>query len=240
MKTLQKSAEPGPKARIVLYKYLFMTVGLALLGLGISLVVEAELGLASWSVLHKAIEDLSPLTFGQASQAVGGLVIIAGWLLGRSPRLATFLNILFVGWFIDLFRIYIVSTPASLLFRVVFLFGGIGLLGLGVGMYLSAGVGAGPRDNLMLALAGLSSWELGRLRSTMELSVMALGWMLGGPVGVGTIVGSVLMGPAMKQGLRLFGRLETHPRLSSIVEVPQESRTSHPPSSSSVQVTADN
>jgi len=206
-------------------KYLFMTIGIAVLAVGIVLTIEARLGLASWSVLHKAIEELTPLTFGQVTQGVGLILIAVGWALGVLPKLGTFLNIILVGWFIDFLQAYVIATPDSLVFRAAFLVGGVAIMGFGVGMYLSANVGAGPRDTLMLALAKRLPWSIGRLRSTMELSVMALGWILGGPVGIGTVVGSVLMGPAVQASLYTFRHLEGYPLLGNIIDVPVGRRT---------------
>jgi len=212
------------KTLIILFKYVFMVIGMAVLGLGLALTVQAELGLASWSVLHKALENITFLTFGQASQLVGVVVITVSWFLGKPPQFGTFLNILLVGWFTDLFRIYIISSPDRLFTQAIFLLSGIVLTGLGVGMYLSADVGAGPRDSLMLALNNLCSWNLGKLRTTMEVTAMLVGWFLGGPIGVGTVVGSLLLGPSVQYSLRLFMALENIGNLSKFIHVPIKSK----------------
>lgn len=203
-----------------LLKYGYMIFGLAVLALGVTLTIEARLGLASWGVLHQALENLTPLTFGQATQLVGLCVIVVGWSLGVGPRLATFLNMALVGWFIDLFRVQLGPGPESLVLRGIYLVSGVAVMGLGIAMYLSADLGAGPRDTLMIALVRRTGWPVSTLRSTLELGVMVLGWLLGGPVGVGTVVGLVLLGPAVQVGLRVFARLEEYPGLGLIIHVP--------------------
>jgi uncharacterized membrane protein YczE len=88
---------------------------------------------------------------------------------------------------------------------------GIGLLGLSSGMYLGARLGAGPRDALMTALAARSGWSISRTRTAIELSVLALGWMMGGTLGVGTVLFAVAVGPSVQWGMRLFGLVPRSP-----------------------------
>ena len=102
----------------------------------------------------------------------------------------------------------------------MFLLTGVALTGLGIGMYLSANVGAGPRDSLMLALKKRSSWPIGKLRTSMEVTAMIVGWILGGPIGLGTVVASLLLGPVIQRSLGLFEILEGYGSFSKLIQVP--------------------
>ncbi|WP_261664367.1 YczE/YyaS/YitT family protein [Deinococcus sp. Marseille-Q6407] len=189
--------------------------GLVLYGLSLRLMIDAGVGVAPWDVLHTGLAGRFPVTVGQASILIG-LVIVAcsRLLLGQPIGLGTVLNTLLVGLFVALFAG--LPAPAGLELRWAELLAGTLLLGLATGTYVAAGLGAGPRDGLVLGLSRLTGLSVARLRTGLELAVLALGWALGGQIGLGTAAFALLSGPAMGWGLGLYGlsRGESRPPVS--------------------------
>lgn len=184
-----------------------LNLGLAVLGLGIALMLEAGIGLGPWTVFHQGIHLVTGMSFGRAMQAVGLAVLLLSVLLTRTrPGLGTALNMLLVGPWVDLFRA-LPSFPqasGSALGTVEFVVG-LTLQGLGTGLYITARFGAGPRDGLVLGLASLLRISVRLTRTGLELLVLASGWLMGGSVGLGTVLFAVGIGPLMQFFLRLFG-----------------------------------
>lgn len=182
--------------------------GLFLFALGVVLTVRSGLGLGPWDVLHQGISRHTPLTFGQASQVVGVAVIGIGLLLRVRPGLGAVLNMLLIGFFVD--RILAVhAIPAAAPYgpaaRLVMDASGVLLVGLGSGLYIRASLGAGPRDGLMLGLHRVTGVRVALARAALELTVVVVGFLLGGTVGVGTLVFALGVGPAVECGFRVFG-----------------------------------
>jgi uncharacterized membrane protein YczE len=181
-------------------------LGLSLCAVAVWLTVQVDLGLAPWDVLHSGLSSLVGMPFGGVIVAVGILVLAGSALLGVRPGLGTLVNVLSMGVAVDrlLATSWLDALPtAPLPVRVLVLVGAIALLGLGAALYIGAGFGAGPRDSLMVGLArrGL---PIGWSRSAIEVSVLAGGWLLHGPVGIGTAVIAVATGPAVQVAFRLF------------------------------------
>jgi uncharacterized membrane protein YczE len=183
-------------------------LGLFLMALGVTLTLRSGLGLGPWDVLHQGISRHTPLTFGQASQLVGALIILVGLLLGVRPGVGTVLNMVMVGFFVD--RILGIGAipdarqgglPVQVLMDMV----GVVIVGLGSGLYLRANLGAGPRDGLMLGLRRVTGCRVGVVRVCLELSGLALGFLLGGSVGFGAIIYALGSGPSVELGFRVFG-----------------------------------
>jgi uncharacterized membrane protein YczE len=181
-------------------------IGLALVAAGVWLSLQAGLGLASWDVLHAGLAGRTGLSFGTVVMLVGVLVLAASWLMGVRPGIGTLVNVVAVGLALD----RLVATPwldglpdAAVAVRVLVLLAAVVLLGLGAALYIGAGFGAGPRDSLMVAChdRGMS---IGAARCLIELSVVAVGWLLGGPVGLGTLVVAFTSGPAVQLSFRLL------------------------------------
>jgi uncharacterized membrane protein YczE len=177
-------------------------------GVAISLMLRANLGLDPWSVLHEGLSDLTGLSFGRVTQLVGLLLIAFNFAaLHLRPGLGTALNMLLVGPWINFFEaqpwLPTAAAGAWGAGLAIFITGTV-LCGLAIGLYLSARFGAGPRDDLVLG----SALRLGRsvrlTRSGLELSVLAGGFLLGGAVGLGTVIFAVLIGPTMQFFLWVF------------------------------------
>jgi uncharacterized membrane protein YczE len=183
-------------------------LGLFLMALGVALTLRAGLGLGPWDVLHQGISRHTPLTFGQASEVSGASVILVGLLLRVRPGLGTVLNMLLVGFFVD--RILATglipdARPGGLPVQALMDVMGVLLVGLGSGLYIRAKLGAGPRDGLMLGLQRVTGRRVAVVRGCLELSGAAMGFLLGGTVGVGTLVYALGIGPAVELGFRVFG-----------------------------------
>ncbi|KHF41982.1 membrane protein [Halalkalibacter okhensis] len=162
--------------------------GLMVMGLGIALMVHAELGGAPWDVLHIGLTNHFGLTVGTWSILMGFVVLSLTALIMKSwPQIGAFLNMLFLGLFIDLF-LWLIPVPTHILFQYAMMITGILIIGYGIGIYIAPGCGAGPRDSLMLALQIKTGWKVQHVRVLMEVVVLTIGWLLGGTVFIGTLI----------------------------------------------------
>ena len=192
---------------------IWLVTGLWLFASGLALMVRADLGLSAWDVFHDAISRLTPMTFGQVVVAVSIVVLVASLALGIRPGIGTAANAVLVGVFTDavLQLSVLQGLPSAPLFaRVVAMVAGICSIALGTALYIAAGLGAGPRDALMLGLARRSARSVGAARSLIEIGVLVAGAALGGSVGIGTIAFVILIGPAINVSFRVFGMEPRH------------------------------
>ena len=174
-------------------------LGMAGLGLGIALTVRAELGLGPWDVLHQGIAERTGLGIGVAGILAGAVVLVVALPLGARVGIATFINVVLVGLVVD-GTLALLPEVDRLAFRWALLLGGVACGGLGTALYLVPGLGAGPRDGLMTALAARGP-SVRLVRTGIELTALALGILLGGSVGAGTVVWALAVGPVVQQGL---------------------------------------
>lgn len=182
--------------------------GLAVFALGVVLTLQSGLGLGPWDILHQGLSRRLPVTFGQASEGVGALVILIGLALRVRPGLATLLNVVLIGFFVDrILDVRLVPSAVSggPVAQVCLDIVGVAVVGLGSGLYLRGGLGAGPRDGLMLGLHALLGWRIAVTRVAIELSVGAVGVVLGGTLGIGALIFAVGIGPAVEISLHLCG-----------------------------------
>ncbi len=179
-----------------------LIIAFATLGAGVALTVRADLGLSPWDVLHQGVSERVGLPIGFAGILVGGAVLLLWIPLGTRPGLATILNFILIGTFVDLTLLVLPEDPSTAL-RWVELAVGVFLFGPGVAAYLACGLGAGPRDGVMTAIVdrGLS---LRVVRTLMEVSVLIAGYLLGGTVGIGTLAFAFGIGPAVELGFGLL------------------------------------
>lgn len=170
-----------------------MLLGLLVLGTGVALTIEARLGVSPYDVLHQGLAEVTGLSFGVVV-VLFGLVILVLWIpLGQRFGIGTLINTLTVGFIVDLW-LQLVDRPEDLALRWGMLLVGVVITALGIGLYIGAGLGPGPRDGLMTGLAakGLPLWAV---RTGLELLALVAGWALGGDVGVGTVLFAFAIGP---------------------------------------------
>ncbi len=178
--------------------------GLLLYGLSSSLLVLATLGLDPWDVFHQGLARQTGLEIGTWSILVG-LVVLLLWIpLRQMPGLGTISNVVAIGGVMDIV-LWLVPTPHDLAVRIVCLVAGVFLNGVATGAYIGAGFGPGPRDGLMTGLASRGH-SIRVVRTSIEVTVLVVGWLLGGTVGVGTVVYALSIGPLAHVFIPLFTR----------------------------------
>jgi uncharacterized protein len=193
----------------VLTRSVSLVFGLFLFALGIVFLLESGLGLSPWDVLAQGISDKTPLSFGTANIAIAVVVLVIAWALGARIGPGTVANAILIGLFVDwLVAIDAIDalSDASLGVRIALMTAGILIIGIGTGFYVGAGMGAGPRDSLMLVTSRLSRVRIGVTRATIEVVVTIAGFALGGTVGIGTIAFAFGIGPAVELSFWLLER----------------------------------
>ncbi|HEX2190440.1 MAG TPA: hypothetical protein VHG51_16140 [Longimicrobiaceae bacterium] len=177
--------------------------GLFLYALAVALMVEGGLGLGPWDAFHLGLARAAGASVGAANVAVGVAVVAGTWRLGVRPGPGTLANMVLIGVFIDL--LLPVLPPADGRTAWLYHAAGIVLTGLATGLYIAPGLGKGPRDGLMLGVSAATGIPAGRVRTGIEAAVLALGWAMGGTIGVGTVLFALAIGPVTQWGLRAFG-----------------------------------
>jgi uncharacterized membrane protein YczE len=181
-------------------------LGLVLYGVSAAMQVQAGLGLDPWDVLHQGLAFRLSRQIGTISIAVGALVLLLWIPLRQRPGLGTVSNVLVVGLAMNA-SLAVLPVQHGDAARVAVLAGAVLLCGVATGMYISAGFGPGPRDGLMTGIARRTGISIRLSRTIVELTVLLTGWLLGGTVGVGTVLFAVAIGPLAQLFLRLFARL---------------------------------
>ena len=179
-------------------RWSFFIFGLIVFGLGIALTVEGKIiGIGPWDVFHYGLFLRMGLSIGTWSIIMGFLLLtVSSVATKKLPKIGAFLNMLLIGLFTDFF-IWLLPSINSVIGAVIFFTIGAVLMGVATGIYMSAGLGSGPRDGIMLLIIGKTGWSIQRVRSGMEVLVLILGWALGGPVGIGTVIIAFLLGPVV-------------------------------------------
>jgi uncharacterized membrane protein YczE len=180
-------------------------LGLVLYGVSAAMQVQAGLGLDPWDVLHQGLARKLGHEIGTVSIAVGALVLLLWIPLRQRPGLGTVSNVLVVGLAMNA-TLAVLPVQSGDVARVALLAGAVLLCGVATGMYISAGFGPGPRDGLMTGIARRTGRSIRLSRTVVELTVLLTGWLLGGTVGVGTVLFAVAIGPLAQLFLRLFAR----------------------------------
>jgi uncharacterized protein len=185
------------KKALSLLRIVIFFFGLLIMALGIVLLLKANLGATPWDVLHVGLYYQLGLTIGTWSILVGFIILgVAAIIAKKTPQIGAFLNMVLVGLFIDMYLLLpFLQTPSGFIGKVMMFIIGIIVMCYGMGFYISANLGAGPRDSLMIALTSRTGWKVRNIRGTMEIFVLFLGWLLGGPVSWGTLVISLIIGP---------------------------------------------
>ncbi|MDN7241862.1 YitT family protein [Planococcus sp. N028] len=191
--------------RSLYYRWLFFISGLIVMALGFTLTIKGnKLGIGPWDVLHVGLFLNFGLTIGTWAIIAGFVIIVVTALLTRRiPQIGTFLNMLLVGVFIDIFN-FLIPDIETLLGQIIIFTLGIILSGIGIGFYVAPKIGAGPRDSLMLFFVEKTGLSISIVRASLEVSVALVGWMLGGPVGIGTIAVALITGRIVQFSLPWF------------------------------------
>jgi uncharacterized membrane protein YczE len=184
-----------------------LILGLVLFGVGIALMVEARLGLGPWEALNQGIARHTGLEIGTVSVLLGIPILALWWPLGERPGIGTLLNVLLIGASTNLGIALLPAPPEeATVARLAMMAGGVLVIALASGIYLSTDLGAGPRDGLMTGTAKRFGWSIRRARTAIELTVLVIGWVLGGTVGLGTVVFALGIGPLLQVALGIFDR----------------------------------
>jgi uncharacterized membrane protein YczE len=176
--------------------------GLVLFGVSVAFFVQARLGLDPWDVFHQGLADRTNIRIGTVAIAVGVAVLLLWIPLRQRPGLGTVSNVILVGLTLDL-ALVVLPEAGPMAVRVAFLLIAIGMNAVATGLYIGAGLGPGPRDGLMTGLAR-RGYSIRVVRTTIELAVLAIGWLLGGTVGVGTALFALSIGPLVHVTIPLF------------------------------------
>ncbi|MEW5683426.1 MAG: hypothetical protein AB1942_00765 [Pseudomonadota bacterium] len=195
-----------------------LLAGLYLYGAAMALLLRATLGLDPWDVFHQGVAERIGLSFGMVVNLVGAVVLLLWIPLRQKPGIGTIANILVIGTAVDL-TLPLLPVVDDLGVRAGLLIAGIGLNGIAGAMYIGAGLGPGPRDGLMTGLARRTGGSLRLVRTGIELSVLGLGWLLGGTVGVGTVIYALAIGPLVQAFLPLFQITPLNPQTQDSVAV---------------------
>ena len=174
-----------------------LMIGLTLYGVSMAMLIRSTLGLDPWDVFHAGIATHVPLTFGQVTIVVGALVLLLWVPLRQWPGLGTVANVVVIGVAADV-GLALIAPPQDLWARALMLVGGIVLNGIAGGLYIGSQLGPGPRDGLMTGFARHTGLSIRLVRTTIEVVVLSAGWLLGGPVGLGTVLYAVTIGPLVQ------------------------------------------
>ena len=184
----------------------FLCFGLALFGLGEGLLIVSAVGASPWSVLAQGIYLNVGFSVGLITVLISVVVLILWIPLNQKPGIGTILNALIIGLMIDV-CINFVPTPENFISQLFLAIIAVLTVGLGGGIYLVANLGAGPRDGLMIGLQKKTNYPIAVVRAFLEISVMSIGWYLGGTVGVGTLLFAFGIGPCVALSLFILGKL---------------------------------
>ena len=184
--------------------FFVIQIGFALFGLSIAIMIRSNLGTSPWAVLEVAFSGLTGITPGRMSIIVGFVVLLGALALREKIGWGTLGNILFIGLWEDLALGMLPSIDNNLVLQIGMLLSAIFLMGIATAIYIGVDAGAGPRDSLMLALHRTTSLSIRLGRAIIEIIVVVVGWLLGGPLGIGTLVFALLIGPAVQWAFRLF------------------------------------
>lgn len=189
-------------------QWIFFISGLAILACGVSLTIKGQMyGVGSWDVLHVGLFYNFGLTIGTWSILLGLLIIIiSSIVLKELPRIGTIMNMLLTGTFIDIFNAIIpdVHTAGG---QLICFIAGIIILGIGDAIYITANLGAGPRDSLMLIAVEKMNISITKARTVMEVVVAVAGWLIGGPIGLGTVIMAFALGPVIQYAMKYSQKL---------------------------------
>jgi uncharacterized membrane protein YczE len=181
-----------------------LLLGLYLFGLGLAMMIHTGLGVPPWDVLSQGVQVQTGWSFGFSAIVISAIVLLLWIPIKQQPGIGTVINAIMIGPFADLNEPLMPELDgwlANLLWMVL----GLLAVALGAGLYISANLGAGPRDGLMVGLTRVSGWPFWIIRTIGESLVLLTGWLLGGTVGIGTALFAVAIGYLMQMSMKMFG-----------------------------------
>ena len=196
--------------------FFVIQIGFLLYGLALALVIRANLGTTTWLVFEIALADIFRITLGRMTVFVGFAVLILALVLREKVGWGTLGNILRIGPWLDLCLWLIPSVTGNLFLQIVFFFAGILVQGIATAVYIGVDAGAGPRDSMMLAIHRVTGVSIRLARGVLEVIVVLIGWVLGGPLGFGTVVFALLIGPSVQWAFKLFNVKPHQPEVEVI------------------------
>lgn len=171
-----------------------LLVGLFLYGIAIAMMIKAALGIAPWDVLSQGIVLHTGLNYALVTNVIGALVLLLWIPIRQKPGIGTVANVLLIGPSIQV-GVWLLPDVTDLVPRILLLVGGLAVLAIATGLYIGARFGPGPRDGLMTGIHRRTGLPIWAVRTAIEVTVLAIGWLLGGNVGLGTLAFALLIGP---------------------------------------------
>lgn len=171
-----------------------LLIGLFLYGIAIALMVRAGIGVSPWDVLTQGVSKQTGLPFGLVTNLIGVAVLLLWIPIRQRPGVGTVLNVLLIGPSAQL-GLWLIPQQTSPVIQGLVYTGGLVLLAIATGLYIGARLGPGPRDGLMTGLHKRTGWKIWIVRTAIEVTVLTIGWLLGGQVGIGTVAFALLIGP---------------------------------------------
>jgi len=188
---------------MIIRRFIQLQLGLLLYGASLALMLRADLGMNPWGVFQQGLSDMTGISVGMVTNIVGALILLVWIPLRQKPGIGTICNVLVLGTAADLFLL-VLPPVTGLPLRIGLLIAAILLNGVATGAYIGAGLGPGPRDGLTTGGVRVTGWEVRWVRTAIEVTVLALGWVLGGTVGVGTVLYAVTTGPLLQVFMPMF------------------------------------
>ena len=201
--------------------FLRIQIGFLLFGLAITLMIRGNLGTSAWAVLEVALAPKLNISIGTMTVTMGFFVLIGALLMREKLGWGTLANILSIGPWEDLWLSIIPSVENNLLLQTGMLLLAIFLMGLASAIYIGVDAGAGPRDSMMLAIKRTTGLSIRVARAIIEVTVVTIGWLLGGPAGIGTLAFAILVGPSVQFGFKLFN-VQPHGPEALIPQAPED------------------
>ena len=189
--------------------FLFLIFGLSLFGIGEALLIQSTIGNSPWSVFAQGLALQTPLTIGQ-STAITSLGVLALWIpLRQKPGFGTLANIALIAVFIQVGVDHIPKIEMNILLQILYVLVGIGLVGMGSALYITCGLGPGPRDGLMTSIHNKTGIRIARVRLSIEVTILIIGALLGGSVGIGTAMFALFIGNSIATSLNIVSKFST-------------------------------
>ncbi|GAB4401012.1 MAG: membrane protein [Anaerolineales bacterium] len=195
--------------------FIRIQIGFILFGLAITLMIRGNIGTSAWVVLEAALAYKLGITVGTMTVIMGFIVLISAVAMREKMGWGTLANILSIGPWVDMWNAFMPSATDNLPLQAAMLLLAVLLMGLGSAIYIGVDAGAGPRDSLMLAIKRTTGVSIRVARAIIEVTVVTIGFLLGGPAGLGTLIYALLIGPSVQWGFKIF-KVQPHKEVEAV------------------------